>query len=58
MPLAIDIDGLADLFGQAQPELSIWAGSLAVILALMLAGALWSHLCRSPAERIIRKRFG
>jgi hypothetical protein len=57
-PFAIDLDGLADLFGQFQPELSFYAGSLAVILALLLAWTLWSHLVRSPAERIIHKRFG
>jgi hypothetical protein len=56
--LAFDLDGLADMFGQAQPELSLWAGSLAVILALMLAASVWSHLTRSPAERIVHKRFG
>lgn len=57
MPLAFDLDGLADLFGQAPPELSIYAAGLAVILALLLAAALFAHARRSPVG-IVRKRFG
>jgi hypothetical protein len=58
MPLAIELDGVADLFGDLQPNLLPWVIVIAVMLALMLAGSLWLHLCRSPAERIVHKRFG
>jgi hypothetical protein len=48
MALVLDLDGLADLFGDAQSE---WS-ALAVVLALLLGLAVLAHLRRAPVPRI------
>lgn len=53
LPLAFDLDGLADLFGEAQPQWTI----LAVMLALLLGAAVVA-LLREPVARRIHKRAG
>jgi hypothetical protein len=57
MPLAIDLDGVADIFGDLQLNLLPVLVAVAVVLALLLAAALWERL-QAPVERIIHKRAG
>ena len=53
MPLAIDLDGIADLFGDLQTPLMV----VALLLAGWIAIAVWVHLV-SPVGRRIHKRVG
>ena len=46
MPLAIDLDGLADLFGDFQLQWTV----IAVVLVLLVGLAACSHL-RSPVDQ-------
>jgi hypothetical protein len=55
---AIDLDGMADLITDRQTELTVWTLLLALMLALLLAGAVFSQLRRAPVERVTRKQAG
>lgn len=53
LPLAIDLDGIADLSGDLQTALI----GVAVMLALSIGVCVWVHLS-APVERRIHKRAG